>query len=270
MKKKLASVLVLLMLFSFSIATAGAFVPPGLEKKGGLPPGIQKRFLEDEQPTEEKKDALLKDEYRTKIESIDIETRRIAIKDGTAYIYLLVSDSAKIKVDGKSSSLEAFQKNDEVVLKLDKNNTIVEIHGENLEDRVVTIKEAIVKSINNSDREVVLLHDNKEVLYSVKDEAIIEIDGVKKLLKDIKVDMKVDVRVRRMEILEIKVTNEVKKYEGRLIAKYTDTDPILVLRIDGDNKIFSVKKSLDLSTIKVGDDVIIYVEKELVTSVTKK
>ncbi|AKL96857.1 hypothetical protein CACET_c34140 [Clostridium aceticum] len=270
MKKKYVSLVALLMFFTFTASTVGAFVPPGLEKKGGLPPGIQKRFLQEEQVKEEKSDKVLHNQYHTTIESIDVQTRRIAIKEGTAYIYLLIADSVKVEIDEKTGSLQELQKNDEVVLKLDKNNTVVEIYAENLGNRVITMKEVVIKSISDKNREIVVVHNNKEVLYYVKDEAIIEIDGERKLLEDIKVNMKADIKVRGTDVIEIKVNQGATKYEGRLIAKYTDDHPILVLRIDGNDKIFSVVKSLDLREVKVGDNVIIRVEKDIVTSIAKK
>lgn len=269
MKRKLAGVLGLLMFFTFSITTVGAFVPPGLEKKGGLPPGIQKRFLQED--VDEKEVKLVKKEYKATIEKVDTEDKRIVIKDGTAYLYLLVSDTAKIELDGKDSRLQELKKNDEVYLKLDKDKTIIEVKGKSIgeKEEVKRIKNAVVKSVDTNKKEIVIGYDKKEVLYKVKDDAIIQINGVDKKLSDIKEDMKVDIKVRDRNILELKVLNEIMRYDGRLIAKYTGGNPIIVLKIDNEERAFNVKKEIVLSKIYVGDSITIDVEEDIVINIIK-
>ncbi|SET11005.1 hypothetical protein SAMN05660297_01436 [Natronincola peptidivorans] len=274
MKRKLASMLVLLMVLSFSLSAAAAFVPPGLAKKGGLPPGIQKRFLDgiivEEDKDQEEDQEIISKGYSATIERIDVNNRRIMIEEGTAYLYLLVDKDAKIELDEKTSKFEDLRVKDEVYLKLNKENTVIEITGKSIGERESIIREAVVKTIDYRRREITLQHNNREALYEVHQDAVIEINGIKKEWRDIEVGMKVDVKVKEGVISEIKAVNKITRYEGRLISKYTGTNPTITLRINNEDREFNVKRDVDLSKLGVGSIVVIQVENNVVIRAAEK
>jgi len=96
MKKYLISVTTVCLALMMGVSSVSAFVPPGLAKKGGLPPGIQKRFIQQEKDMKE---------YQTTIKDINVKERRIVIEDGTAILSLLVSNKASIQLNNKNSKV---------------------------------------------------------------------------------------------------------------------------------------------------------------------
>ncbi|SDK92309.1 hypothetical protein [Natronincola ferrireducens] len=272
MKKKLAGILVLVMVLTVMVSTAAAFTPPGLEKKGGLPPGIQKRFLDGF--LDKKQVELIGREYdEVVIKAIDRGDRRIGIEEGTAKISLLVSDKVKIYMEEKTIDFKDLQVNDMVYLKLDKDNTVTEIKviEENKDNIRATIQGAIVRRVDIEDREIALFKDGNTVWYKIHRNATITVDGMRtRDLKDIKKDMKVDARIVDGDIQTLTAVSERKTYEGKLLLAMGGKEAFIILDINGERTIFSVLKDLNLSRVREGRQVIVEVEKDVVIRISEK
>lgn len=406
MKKYLTSLAALFLVILLSSSYASAFNPPGLSKKGGLPPGIQKRFIQQEKD---------KKEYTTTVKDIDLERRRIVIEDGTAILSLLVSDKAKIELNKKSARFEEIMKNDDIFIKLDKDNTITEIKATRENETVYTVEgklslvnkkenqiyiyennklnsyklrsdvivringkesstsglttgmdliltiegdkvklievtkdvqtkingtiiaidynrmelilqegtkvtlykvqtntpikidgnvktftnllvgmtleayvkdqniisiegkslsienqKGVVKSINIDKNEIVLTQANKETLFKINNNATIKINGILKTLKDIVVNMDVQLTIQNGEVIEININQLIKSFEGRVIAKDVGNKPTVTIQIGNEIKVFSVKKDLNIIEIEVGKEATVYVkDSEVIAIVTK-
>ncbi|MBU5484509.1 hypothetical protein KQI86_09220 [Clostridium sp. MSJ-11] len=192
MKKWLSVLTIACLVFVLRGTSVSAATPPGLAKKGGLPPGIQKRFIEEKK---EKK-------YSTVVKDINLEERRITIEDGTAILNLLVSDKAKIELNKKSAKLEEIMKNDKIFIKLDKKNTITELRATRGEETVHNIEGTITK-IDYNNLEFELQEGTKITLYKVKSSTPIKIDGETKTFKDLVVGMKIKASATDKNILSI-------------------------------------------------------------------
>jgi hypothetical protein len=406
MKKYLTSLATLFLVILLASSNASAFTPPGLAKKGGLPPGIQKKFIQQEKD---------KKEYNTTIKDINLEQRRIVIEDGTAILALLVSDEAKIELNKKSAKLEDIMKNDDVFMKLDKNNTIIELKAtrekqtvytvegrlslvDNKENKIyiyennkldsyklksdvivringvksgisslttgmelkltiegdrVTLIEAskdvqtkingtiiaidynrmefvlqegtkvtlykaqsntpikvdgeiktisnllvgmtleayvkdqniisiegkslsienqkgVVKAINIDKNEIVLKQGNKETLFKINKNVVVKINGVQKNLRDIAVNMDVELTIQSGEVIEITINDLIQSFEGRIISKDVGNKPTITIQIGNEVKVFSVRKDLNIIEIEVGKDVIIHVKDSEVIAIVAK
>lgn len=271
MKKVLAGILVLMMFFTFALSTAGAFVPPGLAKKGGLPPGIQKRFSLEERAGD---DRIIDGEYETVVKEIDLNKRRITIEEGEAIISLLVANRAEIKLDDKDAVLKDIKKGYEVYLELDKDNVITKIIGKTgdvVEDETWSIRGATVYSINEKDQKIALSYDNKRETYYVNRNTVIEINGNKKTFDDLSANMKVNVTIKGETILKLTVVSETTRHEGVLLGAFKDNDgPYIILNKDGAHSIFDVKAGLDIPDSYVNREVYIEVQNGLVTDIWRK
>ncbi|MEW9094728.1 MAG: hypothetical protein AB2417_06550 [Clostridiaceae bacterium] len=192
MKKWLNVLTILFLAFVMRNSSVSAATPPGLAKKGGLPPGIQKRFIEEKK---EKK-------YSTVVKDINLDERRITIEDGTAIVNLLVSDKAKIELNKKSAKLEDINKNDKIFIKLDKNNTITELKATREEKAVHTIEGTITK-IDYNNLEFELQEGTKVTLYKVKSSTPIKIDSEIKTFKDLVAGMKIKASITDKNIISI-------------------------------------------------------------------
>ncbi|MDR7871206.1 MAG: hypothetical protein RIN55_10120 [Tissierellaceae bacterium] len=407
MKKYLTSLTTLFLVIILLSSNASAFTPPGLAKKGGMPPGIQKRFIQQEKD---------KKEYNTTIKDIILGQSRIVIEDGTAILTLLVSDEARIELNNKSAKLKDIKKNDDVIMKLDKNNTIIELkatreketvytvegifsqvnNGENIiyiiyennkldsyklrsdvivringvkrninsltsgmelkltieGDRVklieaskdaqkeikgtiisidynsrefvlqegtkvtlykvqsnTTIKidgkikyfsdllvgmnleayvkdqnissieakslsienqKGVVKAINVDKNEIVFTQGNKETLFKIDENVVVKINGNRKTLKDIAANMNVQLTIQYGEVIEIIINDLIQFFEGRIISKDVGSKPTITIRIGNEEKVFSVKKDLNIIKIEVGKDFIIHVMDSEVISIVAK
>lgn len=406
MKKYLTSLAALFLVILLSSSYASAFTPPGLAKKGGLPPGIQKKFIQQEKD---------KKEYNTTIKDINLEQRRIVIEDGTAMLSLLVSDKAKIELNKKSAKFEDIMKNDDVFIKLDKDNTIIELKATREKETVYTVEgklslvnkkedkiyiyennklnsyklrsdvivringeksstnglitgmdliltiegdrvklieatkdvqtkingtiiaidynrmefvlqegtkvtlykaqsntpikidgdiktftsllvgmeleayvkdqniisiegkslsienqKGVVKAINTDKNEIVLTQGNKETLFRINKNVIVKINGILKTLKDIAVNMDVQLTIQSGEVIEISINQLVQSFEGRVIAKDVGNKPTITIQIGNEIKVFSVKKDLNIIEIEVGKEATIHVkDSEVIAIVTK-
>lgn len=271
MKKTIAGILVLMMIFTFALSTVGAFVPPGLAKKGGLPPGIQKRFGVEEQLTDKK---ILDGKYETVVKEIDLDKRRITIQEGEAIISLLVANRAEIKLDDKEAALKDIKKGYKVYLELDKDNVITKIIGKTgnvVEEKTKSIKGAMIYSINERDQKIALSYDSKRETYYVDRSTVIEIKGNKKTLGDLSVDMKVDVTVKEETIVKLTVVNETTRHEGVLLGVFEDKDgPYIILDKNGTHSIFDVKEGLDIPDSYSGREVYVEVKNGFVTDIWRK
>lgn len=296
MKRKITVVLAVLMFLSFSISSAAAFIPPGLAKKGGLPPGIQKRFSQKdwqkdwediikewgkqdwekvfEECREKFGKEMIEREYDTTLEKINVSNRRIVIQEGTAYLNLLVADNAEIKLDGKSARLNSLSVGDKVNLELNKDNTVTKIiglsKGEDEEDSR-TIKGANVESINYETRRMILNYNNTRASYVANDNATITVNGVRKNLNYIKTNMKVDVTIEEGRISRITVVDRVGEYNGKLIDKYTnDKGAYILIEIDDKPVLFYIDEDLNIPSRLIDEDVYIEVEDDIVVDIWKK
>lgn len=234
MKRKLASALVVLSVFSFTISSAAAFTPPGLAKKGGMPPGIQKKISgeswhnkiwedkswkdyswddeawEDisfeslkeliEELKERFGEEIVNKEYETTLEEVDARNRKVLIEDGTAHIYLSVAEDAEIELDDKDVKLSSLSAGDEVYLKLNEANTVTEI-----------------------------------------------------------------------KVIEEAVAEETEEYEGKLINKYSnDSGDYILIEIDEVPAFFYIDKDLRVSQRLIDEEVIIEVEDDVVVDINRK
>lgn len=306
MKRKLVSVLVVLMFFSFTLSSAAAFTPPGLAKKGGLPPGIQKRFsnelwqnkfwdyekwedlmdeLEDLWDEDEWEDLIkelkerfryevINKEYKTTLEEIDLGNKRIMIKDGTAHLYLLVADNAKIQLNGKSVRLSSLSKGNEVYLKLNKDNTVTEIiviEDSKKDKETKVIKGASVESINYETRRVILNHNNTRTRYTVNSDATITANNSRKNLNYIEAGMKVDATIKDGNIIKIDVVEKIEEYEGKLVNKYSNNSGTYILiEIDDMPVFFYIDKDLSIPSRLIGEKVYIEVKDNVVIDIWRK
>lgn len=298
MKRKLASALVVVTVFSFTISSAAAFTPPGLAKKGGLPPGIQKKlshkswwdneFWDDEEwedmsfeswedlieeLKERFEDEVIDKEYETTLEEVDARDRRILIKDGTANIYLSVAEDAEIELDDKDVRLSSLSDGDEVYLKLDEDNTVTEIEVIQDADKeeTVTIKEANVDYINHETRRITLKHDDTRKRYMVDDNAIIISNKSREDLDYIEEDMKVDVVIKDGKITLINVIEKIEEYEGKLINEYSnDNGDYILIEIDEVPTFFYVDEDLRISSRLIDEEVYIEVKDDVVIDIEKK
>lgn len=406
MKKRLISLMTLCLVILLTSSYVSAFTPPGLDKKGGLPPGIQKRFIQQEKD---------KKEYTTIVKHMDLEQRRIVIEDGTAILSLLVSDKAKIELNKKSAKFEDIMKNDDVFIKLDKDNTITEVKATREKETVYTVEgklslvnkkenqifiyennklnsyklksdvivringeksstsglttgmdliltiegdrvklieatkdvqtkingtiiaidynrmefvlqegtkvtlykaqsntpikidgeiktftnllvgmtlevyvknqniisiegkslsienqKGVVKAVNIDKKEIVLTQGNKEILFKINKNVTVKINGVLKTLKDIAVNMDVQLTIQSGEVIEISINQLIQSFEGRVIAKDVGNKPTVTIQIGNEIKVFSVKKDLNIIEIEVGKEATIYVKDSEVISIVIK
>ncbi|ABR46332.1 hypothetical protein Amet_0089 [Alkaliphilus metalliredigens QYMF] len=280
MKKFLAGAFALLMFVSFA-ATASAFVPPGLAKKQGLPPGleekagelppgIQKRFGDIEELQKG-----LAYEYNKTILQMDADNRRIVIEEGTAQLHLLVADNAKIELDGKIVSFKDLYKNDEVQLKLNDELTIIEIIGSKGKDRIPAEKYEEVKgkidAINSTRREITVISDNTKRLYDIDSNAKIWIDDASSRLTRLEKGMEVTLKIEEDKVVEIYGFSDIQTHEGRLMSvKITEEENIIILRIGEENRTFTVEKRIDLSEISLGATIRIQVKNNEVYRLAEK
>lgn len=293
MKRKLAVFLVVLMFLSFSISSVVAFVPPGLAKKGGLPPGIQKRFLDKDWQKCWKDDwkdiiqdweklfrqgrdgkEIIGSEYWATIQKIDTNNRRIMIQEGTAYLYLLVADNAKIQEDGKNIKLSNLSIGDEVYLKLNKDHTITEIKlvkDTEKDEENRSIKEAKVESINYETRRITLAYDNTRSRYILHDNTTIRVNGTKRDFNYIEVGMKVDVTIKDGKISQITVLEKTEELEGKLIDKYSNSyGTYILVEIDDSPVIFYVDEDLRIPTKLMDEEVCIKIKDDVVIDIWEK
>lgn len=308
MKRKLASILVVGMFFSFTISSVAAFTPPGLAKKGGLPPGIQKKlshkswwnneFWDDDEWDDEFWDddewedmsfeswkdlieelkerfegEVIDKEYKTTLEEVDARDRRILIKDGTAHIYLSVAEDAEIELNDKDIRLSSLSDGDEVYLKLNEDNTVTEIEviQDSDKEETVTIEEANVDYIDHEDRRITLKYDDTRKRYIVDENAIIISNKSREDLDYIEEDMKVDVVIKDGKITLINVIEKIEEYEGKLINEYSnDNGDYILIEIDEVPTFFYVDEDLRISSRLIDEEVYIEVKDDVVIDIEKK
>lgn len=263
MKKYLVSITTLSLSLMMGISSASAQnIPPGLAKKGGLPPGIQKKFIQQEKDNKE---------YEATIKEIDFKERRITIEDGTALLNLLVSEKAKIQLDKKDIKFEDLRKGDEIDIKLDKDNTVTELKATRKEDIKYTVNGKFLVAIK--DQKKVYFHkDGKIVEYQLSPNVAVKINGEKSKLDALENGMEVKLTLDNDKVTLIEGVKEVenKKLEGKVLAKYEGKDPLIIVKIGNDIKVFSVEKDVNLSKVELDKEVIIYVKDNKVTSIRIK
>lgn len=244
MRRRLAGLMVILMVLSFTVSGVAAGNAQGLEKKGGLPPGILKRFLNvDTHRT-----------YMTEIKDIDENENRITIEEGTATFILLVANDAKIESNGKRIALEDLEVNDKVYLKLNRQNTVTEIkvlEGSRKSHRVLT---GVIVDIDRDDREfeVRLSNSKAEKEIELEKDTVIKIDGAVKELKDLAVGMQVKVTFEDGEAMLVEAAAEEK----------TKAE-VTIYSIDNKNKTVVVERDDVYSMYFIKDDSRIYIDNQI-------
>lgn len=209
MKKYLISLTTLCLVFLLTSSYVNAFTPPGLDKKGGLPPGIQKRFIQQEKD---------KKEYTTTVKDIDLERRRIVIEDGTAMLSLLVSNTAKIELNKKSARFEEIMKNDDVFIKLDKDNTITELKATRENETVYTV-EGKLSLVNKKENQIYIYENNKLNSYKLRSDVIVRINGEKSNTSALTTGMDLILTIEGDRVKLIEATKDVQtKINGTIIA----------------------------------------------------
>ncbi|SCX79612.1 hypothetical protein [Alkaliphilus peptidifermentans] len=269
MKKTIAKVLTVIMILGFSLASVSAATPPGLEKKGGLPPGLQKK---DELPPGIQKRFVIPNENKLTFEAtivdIDIEEKRIVVKDGTALIHLLVSDKAKIELNDAAAKLADLRKGDEVYLKLDDKNTIIEIKATAAEGRE-TILEGEIVSIDSVKKEFVLKHQDKRTLIKVDSDTVIKEGRTSKSFSDLKINMDVKVTVKEEKVVLIEINPiEYTKITGTIYSINLKDKELIIregntssfYRLNSDTAIYVDNTKKILSDLKVDMTVEAYVD----------
>lgn len=244
MRRRLAGLLVILMVLSLTISGVAAGNPPGLEKKGGLPPGILKKFLNiDTNRT-----------YMTEIKDIDEKEKRITIEDGTATFILLVANDAKIELDGKRVALKDLKVKDKVYLKLNGQNTITEIKVLEESRRDLREVNGVIIDIDRDDREFEIRLNNSrtEKEIELEKDTVIKINGVVKRINDLAVGMQVKVTFEDDEVILVEVTNEDN-------TKVTGT----IYSIDNTNKTIVIEKDDVYSMYFVKNDSKIYLDNQI-------
>lgn len=226
MKKRLTSFIILCLVFVLGAPSVSAFTPPGLDKKGGLPPGIQKKFNEDEKHTKENY-VVVKD--------IDVEKRRIVIEDGTAIISLLVSDKAKIELNKKSAKLQDIRKNDKVYVKLDKNNTIIELKATREKETVYTVQGKLLL-VNKAQNQVYIYENNVLVNYELESDVVVRINGNKRSINDLisGMDVKLTIEGNKVTLIEAK---SLGKESQKGIVKSINIDKREIILTQGSKEI---------------------------------
>ncbi|MDR7857341.1 hypothetical protein [Tissierella sp.] len=209
MKKYLTSLATLFLVILLTSSYASAFTPPGLAKKGGLPPGIQKKFIQQEKD---------KKEYNTTIKDINLEQRRVVIEDGTAILVLLVSDEAKIELNKKSAKLEDIMKNDDVFMKLDKNNTITELKATRESETVYTV-EGRLSLVDKKENKIYIYENNKLDSYKLRSDVTVRINGEKSSISGLTTGMELKLTIEGDRVKLIEASKDVQtKIIGTIIA----------------------------------------------------
>ncbi len=244
MKRKIVGMLVIIMVFSLAASSVMAFNPQGHEKKGSLPYGIFKKFLNIEYNRS----------YQTEIKELDAANRRITIQDGTALIKLLVAKDAKIKLDNKSIELKELKVSDKVYLKLNSQNTITEIKL--LEESRKQVEEitGTIKSIDKKDRELHLQVDSSTKLreLDLENNTIIKINGVVKTIDSLAVNMVAKIKIEDKKVVLVEVTTtENTKVTG------------VIHSLDSNNKTIVVEKGSQYQLYYVKNDSKIYIDNQL-------
>ncbi|WP_026477255.1 hypothetical protein [Alkaliphilus transvaalensis] len=234
MKKTISKILATLLVCTFALSSASAFTPPGLSKKGGLPPGIQKRFIQ----------AIEKDyAYESTIKAIDFSKRRIVIQEGTAEIHLLVANDAKIELNGKSGKLSDLQVGDQVQIKTNSSNTVVEIKatgGARITPPKQTQIKGVIKNIDLSNKEIVIEDNNNTNLYHVSN-TVIYIDNNQKALKDLKVGMEITAQVEGIKIITLYAKSVTVKELQATVKRVDVSRREILLQYDNKEELYKVK-----------------------------
>lgn len=233
MKKRLTSLIVFCLVFVLGVSSVSAFTPPGLDKKGGLPPGIQKKFIQQEKNSKE---------YYTVVKDIDLEKRRIVIEDGTAILSLLVSDKAKIQLNSKTAQLQDIRKNDKIYIKLDKDNTIVELKATRENETVYTVSGKFLLA-NKAQNQIYIYENNVLVNYELKSDVVVRINGDKRNINDLISGMDVKLTIEGNKVTLIEGTKDVQtKIKGTIIGiNYSTLE--LVLQEGTKVTLYKVKSS---------------------------
>ncbi|MCC5909030.1 MAG: hypothetical protein JJT76_01160 [Clostridiaceae bacterium] len=197
------------------------------------------------------------------IEELNYRNLEMVVKTGSRELLYQAKSNTPVYIDNTATRFSNLLEGMEVEVYI-LDSEIRFIRANSLEIETFT---ATVGSINYRNGEVVLKHDNKEVLYNITD-SIIKINGTKTTIRSIKEDMKVEVKLQNKEILEIDIIDETNIYEGRLIEKDTSRNPSIIIRIDGTNKTFDVDSDVNLSRVSVGSTIKIYVEDGVVLRIS--
>jgi len=264
MKKTMAKVIIVLLMVSLSLTTVTAFTPPGLAKKGGLPPGIQKRFIPDNDLSIE-----------TVIEEIDTEDRRIIVKDGTAILNLLVAKDAKIRIDGKDKSISDLRVDYKVKLKLDKDNTIIEIVVTSVVKDDRQIIEGKIIDIDEDDKEIEIKYDNKTKEFDVSKQVIIKEGNKIRSFADLEENMEVKVEIVDNKIVKIEIkTTQQTKITGTINLINTSTKELVIKKdsslviyeTDAKTKIYINNKLETFGDLEVGMKIEAYIDDSKIVS----
>ncbi len=244
MKRKIVGMLVIIMVFSMAASSAMAFNPPGHEKKGTLPYGILKRFMNIDYNRS----------YQTEIKELDAANRRITIQDGTALLSLLVAKDAKIKLDSKGIELKDLKVSDKVYLKLDRQNTITEIKVLQESRKVVEEITGTIKSIDKKGRGLYLQVAGSTKLREIRLEnnTVIKINGEVRAFDSLAVNMAAKVRIEDKKVVGVEVTTtENTKVAG------------VIHSLDSSNKTIVVEKGNEYQLYYVKNDSKIYIDNQL-------
>lgn len=235
MKRSLAGLLVILMVFSLTISSVAADGPKGLEKHGGLPPGILKKFLNiDYNRT-----------YMTELKDIDLKENKITIEDGTATFILLVANDAKIQLNGRRVDLKDLKVKDKVYLKLNSRNTVTEIKV--LEESRRNYKEisGVIVDIDRDDKEfeIRLNNSTNEKEIELENDTVIKINGVVKSINHLNVGMQVKVTFEDDDAILVEVLNENNTKVTGVIYSIDNTNKTIVVEKNDVYLLYNVKSA---------------------------
>lgn len=245
MKKAIIRFFALMLTLGLTISSVQAFTPPGLNKKGGLPPGIQKKFL---------KETTINKTYETLLKGIDLENNRITIEDGTAVLMLLVDEKATIKLDDKKAQLDDLKVDDYIKIKLNKDNTVTEIKADSSERTKEIKATGHIHNLNLNKNKITLKEAGKNTTYEINDKVVVRIDGVTKGLKDLTVDMKATLWIMDKQVVAIEAkTTEYSTVTGTL-AYINYTEKKLVVENKNGAKLY-----------QLNDESLVYIDNKLKT-----
>ena len=98
--------------------------------------------------------------------------------------------------------------------------------------------------VDVDDKEITVKIGNREKLFELTKRTTIKIDGKTAALKDLSRGMQVKITVKGDKVTKISAESIRKEYVGKIVEKTEGTVNKLTLRIDGENKTFTVDKDV--------------------------
>ena len=199
------------------------------------------------------------------IHTLDSNNKTIVVEKGNDYQLYFVKSTSKIYVDNQLKAFSNLVKDMTVELYVNG----LDINTIYATSTATSEFKAVIKSINTTSKELVLVYGNKEELYGLATNAVIKVDGLTKTISDLKVDMNVDVKIKNNQIIEIAGNNTLATIEGQLVGKDMDNYTIRV-KVGNEIKTYNVSSEFQLSSIPVGMQVVIYVKDGVVIAIGGK